>query len=134
MSKDYLLIPLKIKIPILAIIKVNNPKRAVSSDIFKPDANKAGSGFPNDSIESNAEINLKIEAKKPVTSPNKLLSVAKANIFLEVDGFVFELKKPFTINISEATKHIKISDIITEPPSVNKFDKKIDKYIVLRFC
>ncbi len=125
-----LVIPLKIKIPIRATIKVNNPKLAVNSDTFKPDENNTGSGLPNASIESNAEINPKIDAKKPITKPSKLLSVAIFNIRSVCCTFDFNELKPFTKKNIETNKLTKIKDIIKVPPSVNKFDKKIDKLII----
>lgn len=123
--------PLNTKIPTLITIKENKPKVAVSNEIFNPAANNSGFGFPIASIVSKAEIKPKIEAKKPITRPNKLLSAAILRILTDCAIFVLVVKNPLTKKSAERSKQIKIKDIITVPPSVNTFDKKIDKDIII---
>jgi hypothetical protein len=105
--------------PNLDMAKLNSPKTAVNKDTLRPPAKTAGSGSPRASNVSKAVIKPITDAKKPITKPSKLLSIASLSIFLESALFdLFEIM-PLTIKKTDNNKQIRIRDIKKTPPSWN---------------
>lgn len=106
--------------PILEIKNTRVPKATVRSEILRPPAKTSGLALPMASTESNAAINPKIEARKPITNPNNPESLAKCSIFLDFSVSVLRHKKPLVKKKMANTKQISIKDIINVPPSLNR--------------
>lgn len=105
--------------PNLDIAKLNSPKTAFNKDTLRPPAKTAGSASPIASNVSKAVIKPITDAKKPITKPSKLLSIASISIFLESALFdLFEII-PLTIKNIDSKKQIRIRDIKKTPPSLN---------------